>query len=161
MLIEALALQSHGRWRLTCVGSVTRHPETADRVRATISRLGLEAQVSLVGELNEKDLDVCYDRADVMVLASLRETYGMAVAEGLARGLPVVATATGSIPALVDDEAGLIVPPGDRLALADALSRMIDDAAFRARSVAGARRVRERLLDWNQAAGRLEAALRQ
>jgi glycosyltransferase involved in cell wall biosynthesis len=96
-----------------------------------------------------------------MVLASRRETYGMAVAEGLARGLPVVATATGSIPALVDDEAGLIVPPGDRLALADALSRMIDDAAFRARSVAGARRVRERLLDWNQAAGRLEAALRQ
>ena len=56
-LIEALALLSHGRWRLTCVGSVTRHPETADRVRATVSRLGLEAQVSLAGELNEKRLD--------------------------------------------------------------------------------------------------------
>ncbi|HUE89633.1 MAG TPA: glycosyltransferase family 4 protein [Vicinamibacterales bacterium] len=158
-LIEALALLSHGRWRLTCVGSVTRHPETADRVRATVSRLGLEAQVSLAGELNEKRLDACYDRSDVVVLASLRETYGMVVAEALARGLPVVATATGAIPALVGNDAGLMVPPGDRVALADALSRMIDDAAFRARSAAGARRVRERLLDWDEAARRLEAAL--
>ena len=159
-LIEALALQSHRRWHLTCVGSVTRHPETADRVGATISRLALEAQVSLVGELQEKDLDVYYDHADVVVLASVRETYGMAVAEALARGLPVVATATGAIPALVGDDAGLVVEPGDRVALAEALSRMIDDAAFRARSAAGARRVRERLPDWNEAARGLEAALR-
>ena len=159
ILIEALALVPHRRWRLTCVGSLTRHPETTDMVRHTISRLGLDAQVSLVGELNATDVGVRYDRCDVMVIASLRETYGMVVAEALARGLPVVATATGAIPALVGDDAGLVVPPGDRVALAAALSRMIDDAAFRTRSAAGARRVRERLLDWDEAAGRLETAL--
>jgi glycosyltransferase involved in cell wall biosynthesis len=159
-LIEALALQSPGGWRLTCVGSLTRHPETAERVRATVSRLGLEAQVSLTGELNQKDLAACYDRADVMVLASLRETYGMAVAEALARGLPVVATATGAISDLVGNEAGLVVPPGDGVALAGALTRMVNDGAFRARCAAGARRVRDRLADWDDAAGRMETALR-
>jgi glycosyltransferase involved in cell wall biosynthesis len=160
-LIEALALLPHRRWRLTGVGSLTRHPQTVDDVRHTISRLGLEAHVSLTGELSVADVAVRYDRADVMVLASLRETYGMAVAEALARGLPVVATATGAVPALVGAEAGLVVPPGDRAALAGALARMVDDTAFRARCAAGARRVRVRLPDWDDAAGRLEMALLQ
>ena len=54
-----------------------------------------------------------YDRTDVFVLATLRETYGMAVAEALAHGLPVVSTSTGAIPALVGTDAGLLVAPGD------------------------------------------------
>jgi glycosyltransferase involved in cell wall biosynthesis len=159
MLIEALATLPHRRWRLTCVGSVTRDRETATRVRDAISRLGLDAHVSLEGELSEADLDVFYRRSDVMVLASLRETYGMAVAEALARGLPVVATATGAIPTLVGEDAGIVVPPGDHLSLVNAMSRMIDDAAFRACCAAGARRVRERLRDWDEAAHRLAAVL--
>ena len=158
-LIEALALVPHRRWRLTCVGSLHRHPGTSDAVRKTIARLGLGAHVSLVGELSVADVGVSYDRADVMVLASRRETYGMAVAEALARGLPVVATATGAIPDLVGSEAGIVVAPGDRRALADALTRMIDDAVVRARCAAGARRVRERLPDWDHAAARMETAL--
>jgi glycosyltransferase involved in cell wall biosynthesis len=158
-LLEALTTLGHRRWRLSCVGSVTRHPETADKVRLTIAGLGLDAHVSLEGELNETDLAVCYDRSDVVVLASLRETYGMVVAEALARGLPVVATATGAIPALVGDDAGLIVATGDSAALADALRRMVDDSAFRGRCAAGARRVRDHLPDWDEAARRLEAAL--
>ena len=158
-LIEALAMLGHRRWRLTCVGSLTRHPETTHEVRHTISRLGLDAHVSLAGELSVADVGAAYGRSDVMVLASLRETYGMAVAEALARGLPVVATATGAIPDLVGDEAGLVVPPRNTVALAEALTRMVDSTAFRARCAAGARRVRERLSDWDDAAGRLEAAL--
>jgi glycosyltransferase involved in cell wall biosynthesis len=158
-LVEALARLPHRRWRLTCVGSLTRHPETAGAVRAAISRLRLDAYVTLAGELSELDLDVFYDRSDVVVLASLRETYGMAVAEALARGLPVVATATGAIPALVGDAAGLVVPPGDGTALTAALTRMLDDEPYRARCAAGARRVRERLHDWDEAARRLAVAL--
>ncbi len=159
ILLEALATVPYSDWRLTCAGSLMRHPETADNVRATISRLGLEARVALVGEFDESELAACYDRSDVMVQASLRETYGMAVAEALARGLPVVATATGSIAALLGDDAGVVVPPGDRPALSDALSRMIGDAAFRARCARGARHVRNHLLDWDAAATQLAAAL--
>jgi glycosyltransferase involved in cell wall biosynthesis len=160
ILFEALATLGHRRWRLTCVGSLTRHPPTTEKVRRTLSNLGLEPQVTLVGELNGTDLGMCYDRADVVVLASLRETYGMAVAEALARGLPVVATATGAIPDLVGDQAGVVVPPGDRVALANALTRVVDDEAFRTRCAAGARRVRERLPSWDEAADRLETVLR-
>jgi glycosyltransferase involved in cell wall biosynthesis len=159
VLVDALAALEHRRWRLMCVGSLTRHPETVDAVRRAIAGHGLDVHVSLAGELNAADIDACYHRADVMVLASLRETYGMAVAEALARGLPVVATATGAIPSLVGGEAGLVVPSGDERALAAALSRIIDDRAFRARCAAGARRARERLPDWDAAAGQLGTAL--
>lgn len=159
LLLEALSLQPHRAWRLTCAGSVSRSPETVARVRDAIDRSGLHGRVSLVGELDESAMAACYDRADVVVSASLRETFGMAVAEGLAHGLPVVATATGAIPTLVGDQAGLVVRPADRDALSSALERMIDDADFRARCAGGARRMRERLADWDQAAARLAAAL--
>ena len=101
--------------------------------------------MSLVGELDASALEDFYDRSDLFVLATLRETYGMAVAEALAHGLPVVSTRTGAIPDLVGSDAGLLVPPGDVQALTDALSRVIGDADLRARLAAGARDVRPTL----------------
>ena len=55
-----------------------------------------------------------YDRSDVLVLPTFYEGYGMAVAEALARGIPVVSTRTGAIPDLVGTEAGVLVPPGTK-----------------------------------------------
>ncbi len=74
---------------------------TVARVRAQVGEAGLEDRVSLVGDLGEAALAEQYDRADLFVLATLYEGYGMAVAEALARGLPVVSTATGAIADLV------------------------------------------------------------
>ena len=159
ILLQALAAVPHPCWHLTCAGSVTRHPATADRVRAAIRRFGLEERVSLVGELDDARLLDCYDGADVFVLATLQETYGMAVAEALAHGLPVVSTTTGAIPDLVGADAGLLVPPGNTEALAEALARVLDDAGLRARLAEGARCVRGRLPSWEQAVGKMAAAL--
>lgn len=159
ILLAALAAVPSGAWRLTCAGSLTRHPATADRVRATVTKLGLEDRVSLAGDLDGPALAECYKRADVFVLATERETYGMAVAEALAHGLPVVGTMTGAIPELVGHDAGLLVPVGDGPALVEALSRVVGDAALRARLAEGARRVRERLPTWGEASGRMAAAL--
>lgn len=91
----------------------------------------------------------------------------MAVAEALARGLPVVSTTTGAIPELVrsgvrlepDQSAGLLAPPGDLQALTDALSLVLGDARVRARFAEGARRVRDRLPTWDDAVGKMAAAL--
>ena len=83
----------------------------------------------------------------------------MAVAEALAHGLPVVATMTGAIPELVGNDAGLLVPVGDAPALVEALSCMLGDAGLRARCAEGARRRRDRLPTWDEASGRLAAAL--
>jgi glycosyltransferase involved in cell wall biosynthesis len=159
ILFRALAAVGHDNWRLTCAGSLDRHPLTVQRLRASLRALGLEDRVSLVGDLDAATLGSCYHDADFFVLATLQETYGMAVAEALGRGLPVVSTSTGAIPELVGDDAGLIVPPGDTGALTDALSRMLDDPHFRARLAEGARRVRDRLPTWEDAVAKTAEAL--
>jgi glycosyltransferase involved in cell wall biosynthesis len=158
-LLSALAAVPSRDWQLTCAGSVTRHPPTVVRIRALIQELGLKDHVSLVGELDAGALEECYDRSDVFVLATLRETYGMAVAEALAHGLPVVSTSTGAIPDLVGTDAGLLVTPGNVPALTEALSRIIDDADLRARLAAGARHMRASLPRWDDTIARMASAL--
>jgi glycosyltransferase involved in cell wall biosynthesis len=159
ILFQALAAVGHRNWRLTCAGSLDRHPETVRRLRACLRTLGLEDRVQLAGELDAAALARCYHDADFFVLATLHETYGMAVAEALGHGLPVVSTATGAIPELVGHDAGLTVPPRDTGALTAALSRMLDDPRLRARLAEGARRVRDRLPTWEDASGKTAAAL--
>ncbi len=158
MLLDALAAVPRRSWHLTCAGSLTRDPATAERVRAAITRLGLDERVTLAGDLDHTALAACYDRADLFVLATRQETYGMAVAEALAHGLPVMATRTGAIPELVGSDAGLLVEVGDTAALTDALTRVLDDPALRTRLAEGARRVRDCLPTWDEAAGRMAAA---
>ena len=159
ILFRALAQVSTREWRLTCAGSLTRDPAAADRAHQTIERLGLREWVDLRGELDTRAVEDCYDRADVFVLATLQETYGMAVAEALAHGLPVVSTATGAIPSLVGSAAGIVVPAGDTDALAGALANVIGDAGLRAQLSESAREVRERLPTWEDACETFAAAL--
>ena len=124
-----------------------------------VANLGLRERVSLVGDLDGPALNACYDGADVFVLATRQETYGMAVAEALARGLPVVATMTGAIPDLVGDGAGVLVPVEDTPALVEALSRVLDDADLRASLAEGAGRLRHRLPTWDETSEQMAAAL--
>jgi glycosyltransferase involved in cell wall biosynthesis len=131
----------------------------AERVRTAVRRLRLEDHVSLVGELDDVELSECYDRADIFVLATLQETYGMAVAEALAHGLPVISTTTGAIPDLVGDDAGVLVPPGDVEALAAALAHVLSDTGVHAQLAEGARRARGRLTSWEEAVAKMAAAL--
>jgi glycosyltransferase involved in cell wall biosynthesis len=160
ILLRALAAAAPpGTWRLTCAGSLDRHPPAVQRLRAMLRADGLEAHVSLVGDLDAAALAACYDDADLFVLATLQETYGMAVAEALARGLPVVSTTTGAIPDLVGEDAGLLVPPGDPDALTVALSRVLGEPGLRERLADGARRVRNRLPTWDDAVCNMAAAL--
>jgi glycosyltransferase involved in cell wall biosynthesis len=168
ILIRARAAIRDRSWHLTCAGSLERDPATVEHVRATVAREGLDDRVSLAGEVGPEALEACYDRADVFVLATLHETYGMAVAEALAHGLPVISTSTGAIPDLVADgaaaagvggPAGIVVPPCDQHALADALSRVLGDARAREELAGGARRVRDRLPTWEDASGKMAAAL--
>ena len=101
LLFRALASIPHRNWRLICAGSTERDPATVERLRAQLEADGIDDRVELVGDLDAARLAVQYDRADVFVLPTLHEGYGMAVAEALARGLPVVSTATGAIKELV------------------------------------------------------------
>jgi glycosyltransferase involved in cell wall biosynthesis len=156
---RALASVPHRNWRITCAGSVERDRAFVDQLRAIAAHSGIADRVTLTGELDDEALSTVYDEADVFVLATLHETYGMAVAEALARGLPIVSTTVGAIRDLVGDEAGLLVSPGDERALARALTSVIQDRAVRERLTAGARRVRERLPRWEDAVDRMIGVL--
>jgi glycosyltransferase involved in cell wall biosynthesis len=155
ILLEALAPISNLEWEVTCAGSLTRDPGTVDRVRARAATLGLLDRVHFVGDLPPERLDRCYANSDLFVLATRQETFGMAVAEALARGLPVVSTDTGAIAELVGASAGLVVPPGDGEAFAAALAAVIRDRDLLGRLTEGARARRPELPTWQAAASRL------
>jgi glycosyltransferase involved in cell wall biosynthesis len=159
VLIEALAELRERRWHLTCAGSLTRDPATVEDLSRQITRLRLTNRVSLLGELDSETLDRYYERADLFVLASHLEGYGMALAEAVARGIPVISTTAGAIPETVPENAGILVRPGDSRALAKALASLMDDPAARAALAARARDVSARLPTWNEAAARFATAL--
>jgi glycosyltransferase involved in cell wall biosynthesis len=159
VLVRALATMRDAPWHLTCVGGLDRDDAWAAGLRAQVAALGLEPRIAFAGELDRGPLDARYDMTDVFVLPTWYEGYGMAVAEALARGLPVVSTATGAIADLVGSDAGLLVPAGDAAALAAALSAVVTDAALRTRLAAGARRARARLRSWDDAAELMARAI--
>ena len=154
LLIEALGSLSEHRWRLTCVGSLQRCPATAAALRRQISTLRLGQRVRLLGEVDAETLSVCYDRADLFILPSYHEGYGMALAEAMAHALPVLSTRAGAIPETVPVGAGLLVPPGDSHALAAALARLLEEPGLRQRLAQGAAAARAQLPDWEQAGQR-------
>lgn len=150
VLIDALARIADLDWTLTCVGSLSRDPETVERLRAALDRTGLAHRVTLAGELPGDGVAEAYGAADLFVLPSFHEGYGMALAEALARRLPVVSTTAGAIPHTVPSDAGLLVPPGDVEALADALRRVMSDPAAYDGLRAGAERAAAALPDWGR-----------
>jgi glycosyltransferase involved in cell wall biosynthesis len=160
VLLEALGELTDLDWHLTCVGSAERDPACAQSIVAALDRLHLHERVALVGERAEADVAPFYDRADVFVLASHHEGYGMVLTEALARGLPVVSTTAGAIPDTVPESARLLVPPGDPTALAVALREVMTRPELRARLVAGAQAARRQLPSWHDATRAFTAELR-
>jgi glycosyltransferase involved in cell wall biosynthesis len=150
LLIEALATVEEP-WELLCAGALSRAPAYVTRVEDLVVRRGLDDRVRLTGPLTGKELDAAYAEADLVVLASRAETYGMVVAEALARGIPVLATAVGGVPETLG-QAGVLVPPGDATALAGALRRWLGDPGLRDRLRAVARHRRTELDGWDTTA---------
>jgi glycosyltransferase involved in cell wall biosynthesis len=135
------------------VGSLVCDPPFADGVRRRARDRGLDGRVRFPGALTGQELDRAYAAADVLVLASHAETYGMVVTEALARGLPVLATAVGGVTeALGHGEdgtrPGLLIPPGDPAALGGALRAWLEDAELRDRLRLAASGRRAKLRPW-------------
>jgi len=159
LLIEALAALADRPWQLTCIGSLERSPETARALTQAIRQHRLQQRVTLAGEWPPERIAAAYAEADLFVLASYHEGYGMALAEALAQGLPIVATTAGAIAETVPAEAALLVPPGDRDQLSRALAQLLDNPALLARLAAGAAAAGAALPDWPSATQRWLAAL--
>jgi glycosyltransferase involved in cell wall biosynthesis len=150
------ALQDHLadlHWNCTFVGALREPvPHTDPRIRFT-------------GPLTGTALAAAYADADLLVLPSRAETYGMVVTEALARALPVVATEVGGVPEALGTAAdgsrpGLLIKPDDVAALAAALRAWLTDPALRERWRTAARERRETLPTWAETAHRLTEILR-
>ncbi len=142
-------------WRLVIAGDGARSPETFQRLEADIARLGLADRITLLGAVAAEQLASLYASSDLFVLPSRFEGYGMAYAEAIAHGLPVVGTTAGAIPETVPADAGVLVPPDDVEALAAALRRLIESPDERERLAAGARAAR--FPSWREQAGAVRA----
>jgi glycosyltransferase involved in cell wall biosynthesis len=152
VLIAALATLGDLPWRLTIAGDRTRDLNAAARLDADIAGHALENRVAVLGTVSPQHLATLYAEADVFALASHFEGYGMAYAEAIAHGLPVIGTTGGAIPDTVPSDAGLLVPPGDMPALAKALRRVIGDSDLRQRLADGARAAAPQFPTWRQSA---------
>lgn len=153
LLVEALARLADLPWRCDCVGGLDRADAFVTRVRRSAHEHGLTDRIRLLGPRTGAALAASYAAADLMVLPSRAETYGMVVTEALARGVPVLATAVDGVPEALGaaphgDLPGMLVPPEDPAALATALGRWLREPDLRRRLRAAARSRRDTLHGW-------------
>jgi len=166
LLLEALTGLTDVPWTAALVGSDSADPAYAEVVRGAITRLGLTGRVTVRGELTGEALDEAWRRADLSLLISRTEAYGMVVTESLARGIPVVVRdGTGAVEALAagspiasreDDDGGGPALPGtavvlgtDPSPLAGVLRRWLTDPDLRSRWRESAKAARNRLPGWD------------
>jgi len=129
-----------------------------DALRSRAHRLGIANRLHLHGWIDAGAREKLLARATVFVLPSHAEGLPMGVLEAMAAGCPVVATRVGGVPDLVEDGVtGLLVPPGDSVALALAVHRVIADPEFAARLAAAARETIARRFTPERSLARLEA----
>lgn len=164
LLVEALAAVADLPWSCVCVGPLRRDPAYVARLRKLIRQHDLGDRVRLAGPQTGERLATTYAAADLVVLPSRAETYGMVVTEALARGIPVLATAVDGVPETLGhapngDVPGILVPPGDPAALAAALRRWFGDDELRRRLRISARHRRGMLKGWGETSRRMAAVL--
>jgi len=150
-LVQAWALHERPGASLELVGETDADPAYARSVNAAIADTS-GASIIVSGPVDDARLGDAYAAADLFVLPSRYEGYGVVYAEALAHGLPVIACDVGPVPELVGEEAALLVPPGDVEELSGALDLLLRDAALRDRMSAAARRRAGELPRWEDTA---------
>jgi glycosyltransferase involved in cell wall biosynthesis len=153
VLLKSLPLiLRHHKVVLSIIGTGPRLPQ----YQALAGALGVAEQVRFLGFVEHDDMASHYQQADLFVLPSRRESFGLVLAEAMACGLPVVATTAGAIPEVVEDGVtGVLVPPNAADALANAVVSLLSDRPrSNAMGAAGAQRARERFT-WNKVAQRV------
>lgn len=160
VLIEALrTLAGNPDWSLVIAGALDRDPAEADAVRHAIVDAGLDDRIRLAGAVSTAELEILYRDSRLFVMPSLFEGYGMALAEAMARGLPIVCTTGGAAAETAPSPAAIRVRPGDPIALRAALARVLDDDALLARMADASWAAGRKLPAWDDTARSIAGVL--
>jgi glycosyltransferase involved in cell wall biosynthesis len=164
LLLTALESLADLPWQCICVGRTDRDPAFVEGLRRRVADAGLDERVAFTGPRAGAELDRDYAAADLLVVPSRAETYGMVVTEALARGVPVVATDVGGVGEALGRCAdgtrpGLLVRPEDPTALADALRAWLTDADLREGLRRAATERRDSLPRWTDTAATVAEVL--
>jgi glycosyltransferase involved in cell wall biosynthesis len=155
-LLAALARLSKGDWRLEIVGSLDTDPAYAQAVRRQIERDDLAAYVTLHGSLADADLAAEFARAQVLVVPSSYEGFGIVYLEGMGFGLPPIATTAGAAGEIITHgENGFLVPPSDGAALADGIRLLMQDRERLSAMSLAARQRYDRHPSWQASAAKI------
>lgn len=152
ILVAALVELKDLPWRLSIVGDPTRDPDFSKALDQDIDRFGLRSRIDRLGAVSQQTLAEHYDRADLFVLPSRFEGYGMAFADAIAFGVPVIAARAGAVPETVPARASILVPPDDVASLASTLRPLIENPAEREKLRAQARAAAQALPTWRESA---------
>ncbi len=158
-LVEAWTMRERRGAVLELIGETNVDPDYTARVRVAIDAAP-RASIVESGCVDESSLGVSYAAADLFVLPSRYEGYGIVYAEALAFGLPIIACDAGPVPDLVGREAALLIRPDDRDDLSAALDRLIGDSELRVRMTVAASRRAFRLPRWEDTVAGFEQVLR-
>jgi glycosyltransferase involved in cell wall biosynthesis len=164
VLARALARLAEAPWDCVCAGTLDREPSFVDSLRRFVGARGLADRFTFGGVHPSPSLQDLYARTDLLVLPSRGEPYGMVVTEALARGIPVLGTDAKGLPEALGrapdgTRPGLLVPPDDPVALADALRAWLGDQRLRSRLRSSARDRRKALRPWARTAETFAAVL--
>lgn len=159
VLVAALKPLAHLEWRLNIVGALDRDAAAVEDLRERIQVAQLANRITLSGVVVPATLDRFYENTDLFVMPSRFEGYGMALAEAMARGLPIICTTGGAAGETVPDRAALKVPPDDVAALTGALETALSDRRLRTRLADASWEHGRTLPTWNETARRVAAAI--
>ena len=149
-LLESIALIAREKPNIEI--RIAGRGKDAEGVAELARTLGIEKNVKLLGAVSDADRNQLFKEAEAQLMPSRFEGFGLAAAEAMAAGVPLVASSAGSLPEVVDaPRGGLLVPPGDARALADATLKLLNDPAAK-ESLSSSARISARRFRWSAVA---------
>jgi glycosyltransferase involved in cell wall biosynthesis len=161
LLLEALSQVSSQNWCLDLVGGLEADPRCYEDLKKKAADLGLSDRLTFHGAVQSNDLNGFYQRADIFVLASRYEGYGMAFTEALAHGLPVIGSGGGAVRNTLPKEASIYCKTEDIAELREALNLLIVDTGKRGSLASAALLAAREFPSWQDASGQFAKVLRK
>ena len=159
LLVRALSALKHHPWHLDVVGDTSRDPECFGEIERLLDETGLKDRVTFQGAVTAKELPGYYASADIFVLASRYEGYGMAFTEALAHGLPVIGSGGGAVRDTLPKDASIYCETDDVDGLKEALAQLLASPERRSTLSAAALAAAASLPTWSESARKFADAL--